>query len=136
MQICVFLFTAPEFEFQVILRSVFTAPEFEFQVILRSVFLNFHFCLLTACISEGLKMEDAVSLVDLSWLGSHHWPCVCMIEHQHYNMLQAFIPRCTPSPGLIYRGQDVSAFYPKPDVILLADVVYYEEVSAETGILN
>ena len=57
-----------------------------------------------------------------------------MIEHQHYNMLQAFIPRCTP--GLIYRGQDVSAFYPKPDVILLADVVYYEEVSTETGILD
>ena len=44
---------------------LFTAPEFEFQVILRSVFLNFHFCLLTTCISEGLKMEDAVSLVDL-----------------------------------------------------------------------
>ena len=37
--------------------------------------------------------------------------------------------RCTLSHGLIYRGQDVSAFYPKPDVILLADVVYYEEVS-------
>lgn len=35
--------------------------------------------------------------------------------------------------GLICRGQDVSAFYPKPDVILLADVVYYEEVSIQNA---
>ena len=37
--------------------------------------------------------------------------------------------------GLICRGQDVSTFYPKPDVILLADVVYYEAVSTEQGYL-
>ena len=27
-----------------------------------------------------------------------------------------------------YRGQDVTSFLPKPDVVLMADIVYYEEV--------
>ena len=30
-----------------------------------------------------------------------------------------------PLPG---RGQDTSSFLPKPEVILMADVVYYEQV--------
>ena len=30
---------------------------------------------------------------------------------------------------LHYRGQDITSFLPKPDVILMADVVYYEEVN-------
>lgn len=28
----------------------------------------------------------------------------------------------------MYRGEDISEFLPAPDIILLADVVYYEEV--------
>lgn len=28
-----------------------------------------------------------------------------------------------------YRGQDLSEFVPRPDVILMSDVVYYEEVN-------
>ena len=30
--------------------------------------------------------------------------------------------------GSRYRGQDVSEVHPKPDVILLADVIYYKSV--------
>ena len=29
---------------------------------------------------------------------------------------------------LCFRGQDVSAFQPTPDIILVADCIYYEEV--------
>lgn len=28
----------------------------------------------------------------------------------------------------LFRGQDVTNFLPRPDVVLMADVVYYEEV--------
>ena len=34
----------------------------------------------------------------------------------------------TNSANLFYRGQDVSAFQPSADLILVADCIYYEEV--------
>ena len=32
--------------------------------------------------------------------------------------------------ALVFRGEDISRFLPHPEVILMADVVYYEEVQS------
>ena len=50
---------------------------------------------------------------------------ICII---HYQTTSAGITYLHVSMLLCFRGQDVSTFQPTPDIILVADCIYYEEV--------
>lgn len=74
------------------------------------------------CITSWVLLLFQAALICLVWLNTNiaTWSASDAKHTSSYH-----------SHGLICRGQDVSTFYPKPDIILLADVVYYEEVSTE-----
>ena len=79
-------------------------------------------------ITKELPAQEA-NLVASVWFffyygddSSSHWHLI------HYQTTSAGITYLHVSMLWCFRGQDVSAFQPTPDIILVADCIYYEEV--------
>ena len=75
-----------------------------------------------SCLQRGLIVLLPSDFFYYGDDGNLHWHLI------HYQTTSAGITYLHVSMLLCFRGQDVSAFQPTPDIILVADCIYYEEV--------